>query len=84
MQQLQHVCGDPTMRDTPENRLTVEVGLKGMCWTLSHSHFMVELLCPALFFSCSRPFVSVVTFSPTVWRGCTQKGGVERTVSFGR
>lgn len=64
MQQPQHVYGDPTMKDSSETLLAVEVGSEGVrMLALFHSRSLVchlcllrvvEALCPALLLcSCS-------------------------------
>lgn len=49
VQQPQDVGGDLAVKDTFESLLTVEVESEAICVALSHSHSIVETLCPALF-----------------------------------
>lgn len=82
MQQPQHVDGDPTMKDSSENLLAVEVGSEGVCWHSSTPvPWSATCVCCVLLKLCARccscavaPFVSVVRIHP--------EGSVERTISY--
>lgn len=75
VQQPQHVCGDPAMKDTSENVLT-GAGVRGHVLPGFHSRCIVEPSCLALLFLCSCSFCEhgdlqprrVARLHPEGWR----------------